>query len=35
MAVDPDGMARLDWSKFHDTYKVPFNAAQIIGGSHS
>jgi len=36
MAVDPDsGMARLDWGKFHETYKVPFNAAQIIGGSHS
>ena len=29
------GMARLDWSSFHQVYKVPFNATQIIGGSHS
>ena len=36
MAVSPDdGMAMLDWSKFHQLYDVPFNAAQIIGGSHS
>ena len=36
MRVDPaDGMARLDWSSFHQVYKVPFNATQIIGGSHS
>jgi hypothetical protein len=36
MQLDPsDGMARLDWNSFHEVYKVPFNAAQIIGGSHS
>ena len=36
MDVDPEtGMAHLDWSKFHGLHKVPFNASQIIGGSHS
>ena len=35
MNVAPDGRARLDWDLFHTTKQVPFNAAQIIGGSHS
>ena len=36
MEVNPDdGMAVLNWSKFHELYSVPFNSASIIGGSHS
>ena len=35
MTVGSDGQARLDWQLFHKTKEVPFNAAQIIGGSHS
>ena len=36
MGVDSEtGMAHLDWNKFHALYKVPFNASQVIGGSHS
>ena len=35
MSVHDDGMAKLDWDKFHLMKDCPFNASQIIGGSHS
>jgi hypothetical protein len=36
MQVASDGMAHLDWNKFHEMKDCPFNTSQIIGcGSHS
>lgn len=35
MSVEEDGMARLDWEKFHQMKDTPFNTSHIIGGSHS
>lgn len=35
MSVAEDGMAQLDWEKFHQMRDCPFNASTIIGSSHS
>ena len=35
MGIDEYGKAVLSWESFHRTQESPFNASQIIGGSHS